>query len=66
MDQERKSPRGRKAPPEQPYLAKPQPWRKHESSDARRARRVSELENQQADLKREAAERRDRQDAPGG
>lgn len=45
--------------PDSTYLAPVQPARRaRETSDERRARQRDEVANQQADLKREAAERR--------
>jgi hypothetical protein len=49
-----------RCPPEGAYLAKPYSGVRGETSDERGARRVTELANQQAQLKHEAAERRER------
>lgn len=57
------TPPPRRAPPrersDQTYLAGPQPQVRRETSDERRARQKDEVSHEQADLKREAAERRE-------
>lgn len=44
---------------DQTYLAGPQSQGRRETADERRARQKDEVSHRQADLKREAAERRD-------
>lgn len=51
---------------DQTYLAAPQSQGRNESSDERRARLKDEVSHHQADLKREAAERRAARPSSGG
>jgi hypothetical protein len=50
--------KGDTKPAERTYLSTSHPRRGRETSDERRARERDKVANQQADLKREAAERR--------